>query len=142
MTPQVSISRTWTAMGTLAAALILVAAASAAPPRTATITRIDQLGGRLEVAWTLPAAVVAFEIEVAVNPATKSDGSYLDANNVACLEPSQNTWVGSNRLRPGTYYVHVETIDQACSDVENRICLGWSPSAQATIPLPPTESQR
>jgi hypothetical protein len=83
----------------------------------------------------LPPAVEAREIEVAVNPATRGDGSYLPTNfrDFAFLEPSQNTWVATNRLRPGTYYVHVKAFDHACE------CSGWSPSAQATIPLPPNQ---
>jgi hypothetical protein len=115
------------------AAFILVTGATAATPRTATITRVDQLGGRLQVAWSLPAAVDAFEIEVAVNPATGGDGSYLFANvrDSEHLEASQNTWVARDRLRPGTYYVHVGAIDKLCS------CFGWSSSAQMTIPFAP-----
>jgi hypothetical protein len=115
------------------AALVFGAGASAVTGRTATITLVAQTGGHLNVGWTLPVAVDAFAIEVAVDPATDSDGSYVGGNvrDTALLDPSQNTFVAKDRLRPGTYYLHVETFDRLCS------CFGWSPSAQATIPLPP-----
>jgi hypothetical protein len=118
------------------AALVSVAGSGAVTARTATITLVDQTGGHLNVGWTLPVAVEAFAIEVAVDPAADSDGSYVGGNvrDTALLGPSQNTFIARDRLRPGTYYVHAETFDRLCS------CFGWSPSAQATIPLPPNRA--
>jgi hypothetical protein len=90
----------------------------------------------------LPSGVEAAALEVATSPSVGSDGSFVTENvkDFDILQPTQTTYVGSDRLDVGVYYVHVQTLDDACSYLENNTCFAWSPTATLTISPPPNRS--
>jgi len=123
----------------IACGLVAATPASAEPPRSATITAVGSTNRHLTATWTLPPGVESDYIEVATSPATGSDGRFfgekLEGYDV--LEREQTSYVASHQLDPGTYYVHVGTLDNSCSYLENNSpCYAASPAAQVVITLP------
>lgn len=66
--------------------------------------------------WTLPPNVEAWAIEVAKRPDTGSDGSFFSENRIVfdLTQKADTEWLDSDRLKPGTYFVHVQGWDNAC----------------------------
>src|SRR4051794_35684932 len=96
--------------------------ADAAPP---TIVAVSQVLGHLSVESRLPDGVIYPMVEVATAPAVNSDGTFLAKNLVidASGIPSSLDWVGSQQLSPGTYYVHVYSVDDASAVCDSQgIC--------------------
>ena len=87
------------------------------------LTSAGHLDGRITAAWTRPAGLSTEFIEVATSPETYSDGRladlFLDPNIVLyddSLRRNQESYVASEPLPPGTYYVHVRAWDSGvCS---------------------------
>jgi hypothetical protein len=126
------------AMVAIASGLVAAAPASAGPPRTATIVSVASTNRHLTATWTLPPGVESDHIEVATSPATGSNGRFFGENleDYDILEPEQTSYVATHQLDPGTYYVHVGTLDNSCSYLENNSCYAESPAAQVVITLP------
>jgi hypothetical protein len=66
--------------------------------------------------WTLPANVEAWTVEVATRPVIGSDGRFFSENLVTSdsVRTTDTEWLDSDRLKPGTYYVHVRGYDNTC----------------------------
>jgi hypothetical protein len=100
-----------------ASALGLAGQAHAAPPVLVSVGHVER---HPEATWSLPAGVKSQVAEVAVRPATSTDGSFFFENVRAfsSLEDSQTHWLYNFQLDPGTYYVHVaESTSPASSPV-------------------------
>jgi hypothetical protein len=119
-----------------ALALLGVASAKAGPPRSARIT-VRQADRHLTATWTLPPGVDPQVIEIATAPNTGADGHFLEENRegVDVLEKGQSSYFGSEELGLGTYWVHIQTLDNDCSSIENSTCFAWSNIASLTITL-------
>lgn len=119
----------------VAGALTVPADALAAPP---TLTTVGQTQQHLTASWTLPPGVEARTLEVAVNPARGSDGSFFTENTAIfdVLETSQTSYLSSSaRLRTGvTYYVHVSGIDWPCVFADACPIREWSNVMALFIP--------
>jgi hypothetical protein len=91
----------------------LASNAQAAPPTLISVSHVER---HPEATWSLPAGVKSSVAEVAVSPATSTDGYFFFENVKAfsSLEESQTHWVYNLQLDPGTYYVHVGGIDKPC----------------------------
>jgi hypothetical protein len=76
-------------------------------------------------------------IEIATAANTGTDGHFLEENRegVDVLEKGQTSYFGSEELGLGTYWVHIQTLDNNCSSAENSTCLAWSNIASLTITL-------
>jgi hypothetical protein len=76
-------------------------------------------------------------IEIATAPTTGTDGSFLEDNREELdpLEDGQTLYLGSQELGLGTYWVHIQTLDNECSRGENSTCLAWSNIVSLTIKL-------
>jgi hypothetical protein len=87
--------------------------------------------------WTLPPGVDPRVIEIATAPNTGTDGSFFEDNReeVDLLENGQTSYFGSEELGLGTYWVHIQTLDNNCSYIENSTCLAWSNIVSLTIKL-------
>jgi hypothetical protein len=94
-------------------ALALAGQAHAAPPILLSVNHVDR---HPEANWSLPAGVKSKVAEVAISPATSTDGYFFSENVKAfdVLEDSQTRWVYNFQLDPGTYYVHIAGIDEPC----------------------------
>jgi hypothetical protein len=66
--------------------------------------------------WTLPTNVEAWSVEVATRPDVGSDGRFFEENLVTSdsVRTTDTEWLDSERLKPGTYYVHVRGWDNSC----------------------------
>jgi hypothetical protein len=66
--------------------------------------------------WTLPQNVEAWSVEVATRPETGSDGRFFSEYAVVfdSVRMTDTEWLDSDRLKPGTYYVHVRGYDNTC----------------------------
>lgn len=119
-----------------AAAFLAVPSAEAAPPRTARIT-VGQTHRHLTATWTLPRGVDPQVIEIATAPNISADGHFLEENleEVDPLESGQTSYVDVDELGLGTYWVHIQTFDNNCSNIENSTCLAWSNIVRLTIAL-------
>jgi hypothetical protein len=117
-------------------ALVGIPSAVAGPPRSATIT-VGQTQRHLTATWTLPSGVDPQMIEIATAPNTGMDGHFFEENRekVDLLENGQTSYVDTEELGLGTYWVHIQTLDHNCSDVENSTCLAWSNIVRLTITL-------
>src|SRR2546423_8245591 len=116
--------------------LLGVASARAGPPRSARIT-VRQTDRHLTATWTLPPGVDPEVIEIATAPSTGTDGHFFEENleGVDVLRKGQTSYFGSEELGLGTYWVHIQTLDNDCPHVENSPCLAWSNIASLTIRL-------
>jgi hypothetical protein len=104
----------------LAGALVVIGAtfvsaspAVAAPP---VLTSVSHVNRHPAATWTLPPGVKSTEAEVAVSPATSTDGYFFSENVKAfdVLQGAQTNWVYNFQLDPGTYYLHIAGIDEPC----------------------------
>lgn len=97
----------------LGAALVLASPAVAAPPA---LLSVEHLKRHPKATWTLAPGSEAVVVEVATALWTGSDGSFFTENIEAfdVLEPGQTTWLDSDPLKPGTYYVHVASFTPSC----------------------------
>lgn len=85
----------------------------------------------------LPQWVEASAIEVATRPETASDGQFW-RENVVIYDPvaeRDTEWVYEERLRVGTYYVHVRGYDNSCfhTDFQTDCGFAWSNVMELTI---------
>jgi hypothetical protein len=76
-------------------------------------------------------------IEIATAPNTDADGYFFEENReeVDLLQRGQTSYFGPEELGLGTYWVHIQTLDTNCSQVENSTCFAWSNVASLTIKL-------
>jgi hypothetical protein len=111
--------------------------ASAAPPRAATITSVGTTYRHATATWTLPAGVEPQLIELASAPSVGSDGSFFEENREESdlLRQGQTSYVGADELGLGTHWLHVQTVDNNCSSIENSTCIAWSNIVRLTIGL-------
>ena len=101
------------------------------------LSTAGQLDGRITATWTRPAGLSTEFIEVATSPETYADGRladlFLDPNIVLyddSLRRDQESYVASEPLPPGTYYVHVRAWDSG-------ICFtpdGWNCPDEVWLP--------
>jgi hypothetical protein len=121
------------------ATAVTATAAAGAPPRAATITVVGQTSRHATATWTLPPGVVSDMIEIATSSAAGSEGGFFTENVTLfdLLQQTQTSYVSTDRLDVGTYWVHVKTLDNDCSYAENNSCFAWSAPAQLVIPQPP-----
>jgi hypothetical protein len=119
-----------------ALALLGVPSAEAGPPRSSTIT-VGQTHRHLTATWTLPPGVEPLLIEIATAPNIGTDGHFFEENRekVDPLENGQTSYVDSEELGLGTYWVHIQTLDHNCSYVENTTCFAWSNIVRLSITL-------
>jgi hypothetical protein len=119
-----------------ASALLVASSAEAGPPRSATIS-VGQTRHHLTATWTLPPGVEPELIEVANEPHTGTDGSFLEENReeLDVLESGQTSYIDPEQLGLGTYWVHIRTLDNNCSRVESSTCFAWSNIATLTIKI-------
>lgn len=96
-----------------AAALAFATPTVAAPPVLTSVSHVSRHPG---ATWALPPGVKSQEVEVAVSPATSTDGYFLFENVRAfdVLEDAQTNWIYNVQLDPGTYYVHVAGVNEVC----------------------------
>jgi hypothetical protein len=122
-----------------AAALAFATPTVAAPP---VLTSVSDAGRHPAATWALPPGVKSQEVEVAVSPATSTDGYFLFENVRAfdVLEDAQTNWVYNVRLDPGTYYVHVAGLDEPCFYVGLCPVQEFSQTMTLTITTPPGAS--
>jgi hypothetical protein len=94
-------------------ALAVAGRAQAAPPVLISVGHVER---HPEATWSLPAGVKSQVAEVAISPATSTDGYFFFENVRAfsTLEDSQTHWLYTFQLDPGTYYIHVGGIDEPC----------------------------
>lgn len=122
-----------------AAFLAVASAASAAPP---VITTVGQQSGHPWASWTLPTGVESAVVEVATSPSVGTDG-YFFSENVAdfdTADSSQTYWLSSDKLDPGTYYLHVGGIDYPCFMADNCPVREFSATLELVVPaavIPP-----
>jgi hypothetical protein len=111
--------------------LALPASAAAAAP---TLRAVGQANGAVSATWSLAAGQQSLAIEVATSPVTDADGLFLDANAADgdVLDPGATSWLSSVQLTPGTYYVHVSSVDDPGANVL------WSNVLSVVIPSAPT----
>jgi hypothetical protein len=85
----------------------------------------------------LPPGVEPQVIEVATSPNTGADGSFLEENRetVDLLESGQTSYFDTEELGLGTYWVHIQTLDNNCSHIENSTCFAWSNIVSLSIKL-------
>lgn len=86
--------------------------------------------------WTLPAGVKSQVVEVATHPDVGSDG-YFFTENVKVfdlLEEAQTSWLDSDQLTPGIYYVHVSGFDEPCYFAGRCPVREWSQVLPLVIP--------
>ena len=76
-------------------------------------------------------------IEIATAPNTGTDGSFFEENReeVDRLENGQTSYFDTEELGLGTYWVHIQTLDNNCSYLENSSCFAWSNIVSLTIKL-------
>ena len=87
-----------------------------------TLTSAGHTDRRITASWTLPSGMKTEFIEVATSPEVYPDGRlaglFVDENIVLyddSLSRTQESYVASDALPPGTYYVHVRAWDdQVC----------------------------
>ena len=96
-----------------AAALLGAPSAIAAPP---VLSSASATGGHVAATWTLPPGVLARVVEVASSPETGSDGYFFKEHVVLfdLLDDAQTSYLSTERIPPGTYYVHVAGFDEEC----------------------------
>ena len=127
------------------AALVLPAAALAAPP---TLVAVGHAQQQLTATWTLPAGVESQLIEIATDPALSTDGAFLGEHLVhfELLEAGQTSYRSrDHRLKTGvTYYVHMNAIDWPCFFVFACPVREWSNILTLRIPnaAPVLQSRR
>ena len=114
----------------------------AAPPgNPATLTQLSQSGGVLSSAWTLPAGVESWELEVGTSPSLDSIGYFNDSVAYTELNRDQTSET-LGPLPPGTYYVHIistPSFDDCLIDVNDPLCfLDFSNIRSVTVPAPST----
>jgi hypothetical protein len=109
--------------------------AQAAPPTLLSVGHVDR---HPEATWSLPTGVTARVVEVAVSPATSTDGYFFFENLKAfdTLEETQTRWLYNFQLDPGTYYVHVGGLDELCFFAGLCPVREFSQIATLVIPLP------
>jgi len=116
---------------TTAAALaaLLLLAAPGALAKAPVLTKAGQSSGRISATWTLSPGDEAWAIEVARKRTTTRGGEFVVANVVdeAHLRSSQTSWRSRTALLPGTYYVHVSSVDDNSS-------IRWSNVRAVRIP--------
>ena len=102
---------------------------------------MGQTHRHLTATWTLPPGVDPQVIEIATAPNTGTDGSFFEENReeVDLLGKGQTSYFGSDELGLGTYWVHIQTLDNNCSDVENSTCFAWSNIVSLTIKIDANE---
>jgi hypothetical protein len=102
---------------------------------------VGQTRGHLTATWTLPPGVEPQVIEVATAPNTGTDGSFFEENReeLDVLESGQTSYIDSEELGLGRYWVHIRTLDNNCSSVENSTCLAWSNIVSLTIKIDANE---
>jgi hypothetical protein len=119
----------------VAAAFLLSATASAAPPKLVSVGHVKQ---HPTARWTLPPGVESQLIEIATGPALSTDGAFLGENLVLFeqVEATETSWSSSaHRLKTGiTYYVHVNAIDWPCFVVFACPAREWSNVLTFRIP--------
>jgi hypothetical protein len=98
---------------------------------------VRQTHRHLTATWTLPPGVEPQVIEIATSPNTGPDGSFLEENRetVDLLENGQTSYFDTEELGLGTYWVHIQTLDNNCSHIENSTCLAWSNIVSLSIKL-------
>jgi len=98
---------------------------------------VRQTHRHLTATWTLPPGVEPQVIEIATSPNTGADGSFLEENRetVDLLENGQTSYFDTEELGLGTYWVHIQTLDNNCSHIENSTCLAWSNIVSLSIKL-------
>jgi hypothetical protein len=123
----------------LAAMAVATSAAAAEPPRAAVGLFASAPDRHVHATWSLPDGVAAGDVTVANHPFQGSDGGFFTENIklVDLLQPSQTTYVSTDPLDPGTYWISVQTFDNDCSYAENNSCFAWSPPVQFTVDEPP-----
>jgi hypothetical protein len=80
--------------------------------------------------WTLPPNVEAWSVQVATRPDRGSDGQFFSENVVVfdLVRATDTEWLDADRLKAGTYYVHVRGYDNTCltPPYEGECGLVWS----------------
>jgi hypothetical protein len=96
------------------AALPVTVGTPAPPAHPPVLDSVSQADGLLTTNWTLPAGESADFIEVATSPATYAGGAFIVENTVLFdffLDFGKTSYVATQQLPPGTYYVHVAGLD-------------------------------
>jgi hypothetical protein len=87
--------------------------------------------------WTLPSDVQAQVIEIATKPDAGSDGQFFSENVVVfdLLRETDTEWLDSDRLEPGSYFVHIKGWDNSCfrTDFRTECGAAWSNVLPLTI---------
>ena len=98
---------------------------------------MTQSDRHLIATWTLPPGVDPQVIEIATAPNTGTDGYFLEENReeVDPLENGQTSYFDTEELGLGTYWVHIRTLDNTCSNTVNSTCFAWSNIVSLTIKL-------
>ncbi len=114
----------------LAGLLLALAAAPdalAAPP---TLLTAGQANGHATATWSLPAGVLARQVELSLVSSTTAGGGFRFVEDSDVLADAQTSWTESTAIEPGTYYLHVSGHDTSCG-----LCatLEWSATLQLTI---------
>ena len=121
------------------AALVLAAPVGAAPP---VVVSVSVEGGKPVVTWTLPAGETDLLVEVATAPDVAADGSFSgDVVDIQVFDDQSDTstsWTGAAE-DPGTYYVHVSTVDGEWSSVKSfTVAASSAPTTTTPSPAPTT----
>jgi hypothetical protein len=114
----------------IAAPLALPSLASAGVP---TITAVGHAQHHATVTWTLPAGTVTRGIEISDSPTVASDGAFLGdrVRSADAVAESATTYLSSQLLESGTYYVHVAGYVPGCDTCPSA---EWSAVLPLVIP--------
>lgn len=120
-----------------ALAVIPTGAAAAIAPAAPVLVSVEQSARHPGATWTLPPNVESEVVEVATTPDVASDGSFWRENVVLVdrVNGSDTRWLYAEQVPPGTYYVHVQGLDNSCLSTEGRACgLAWSNVMELRLP--------
>lgn len=102
-----------------------------------TLLKVGHLNRHPSADWTLPANVRASVVEVATSPDVASDGQFFSENveMFDLLSEADTHYLAADRLKPGTYYVHVRGYDNSCFVTDFQAPCGpvWSNTLSLTI---------
>ena len=119
----------------LASALVaaLLAVPSAASAGVPVIVSVGQSQHHATVAWTLPAGTASRGVEISDSPAVASDGTFFSdhVKSSDSVSDAQTTYLSSQLLQPGTYYVHVAGYVPGCDTCPSA---EWSALVPLVIP--------
>jgi hypothetical protein len=115
--------------------IVLVVVGYPAAAKPATLLSAFAIEGHVGASWSLPSGVESSVVEVATSSSQGTDGSFFTESLVLfdVLFATQTSYVSTEVLPPGTYYLHVGTYDPSCAYVT---CPGREYTQTGTFTIP------